>query len=147
MTVTMWVWLGVTALSLILEFVTLDMVSVWFVPAGIVSLILAACEANLALQIVVFIALSVVLILTCRKWALKFLNKNESISATAKDLVGQKYTLLSDISLDKTGTIKINGVAWNVASEDGSEIKKGTKVTIVTLKGNKYIVKEDKEDK
>jgi len=58
------------------------------------------------------------------------------------DVKGNAYTLLSDITQDEMGTIKINCVVGNVITNNNETIEKGEKVEIVGLKGNKYIVKK-----
>ena len=137
-----WVWLAVTALSLILEFITMEMASIWFVAGGILGMILAACGVGWEIQLIVFILVSLILLLSLRKIALKLLLKNTNAKTNAVGEIGKTVKLLTDISDEKPGTIKLNDVVWNVVAEDGSEIKAGTKVEIVELKGNKYIVKK-----
>lgn len=137
-----WVWLGVTALSLILEFVTMEMASIWFVAGGIIGMILAACGVGWEIQLIVFILVSMILLLSLRKIALNVLLKNSNAKTNANAEVGKKFKLLSDITDEEPGTIKINDVIWKVVSLDGSKIKKGAVVEIVEIKGNKYIVKK-----
>ena len=52
----LYIWLAVTALSLVIEFITADMVSVWFTGGGIVAMILAACGLGWYVQVPDFIA-------------------------------------------------------------------------------------------
>lgn len=141
-----WVWLGVTALSLIIEFVTMEMASIWFVAGGIVCMILASVGVRWEIQLVVFIVLSLVLLLALRKIALKFLLKKDNTKTNAESAFGETYKLLTDITEDNMGTIKINGVVWNVVSADNKPIQKGELVRVLKISGNKYIVeKGDKE--
>ena len=42
-----YIWLGVVALSIIIEFVTADLVSVWFIFGGLVAMILALFDVQL----------------------------------------------------------------------------------------------------
>ena len=135
-----WIWVAVVAISLIIEFSTMEMVSIWTAAGGLVSLILAACNVSLEIQLIVFFAVSITLLLSLRKIALKYLIKNNSKTG-ADSLIGSKHTLLSDIREDQLGTIKINGVVWNVTTENGTEIVAGNKVEIIAIKGNKFIVK------
>jgi len=137
-----WVWLGVTAVSLILEFVTMEMASIWFVAGGIVGMILAACGVGWEIQLIVFILVSLILLLSLRKIALKLLLKNSGAKTNASGVVGKKFKLQSAITEEKAGTIKINDVVWNVVSEDGGPIEEGSQVEIVEIKGNKYVVKK-----
>ena len=141
-----WVWLGVTALSLIIEFITMEMASIWFVAGGIVCMILAGVGVRWEIQLVVFIVLSLVLLLALRKIALKFLLKKDNTKTNAESAFGETYKLLTDITEDNMGTIKINGVVWNVVSADNKPIQKGELVRVLKISGNKYIVeKGDKE--
>lgn len=135
-----WIWVAVIALSLIIEFSTLEMVSLWTAIGGLVALILAACDVTLEVQLIVFFSVSIVLLLSLRKIALKYLLKNNNKIGT-DSLIGTKHTLLSSIKEETPGTIKINGVIWNVTTADEKEIKAGEKVEIVAIKGNKFIVK------
>jgi len=137
-----WIWLGVSVLSLIIEFITFDLVSIWFFPAGIIALILNACNVQLSIQIIVFFVISIALILSLRKITLKYLNKNDNTKTNAEGEIGKKFKLLTDITEDSFGTIKINGVIWNVTTEDNAIIKKDSMVEIIKLNGNKYIVKK-----
>ena len=53
-----WVWLGIVVVALVLEFITMELVSIWFAFGGFVSLIMSACGASVASQWIVFGLLS-----------------------------------------------------------------------------------------
>ena len=137
----MWiyVWLMVTATSLILEFITTEMLCIWFAGGGLVSLILAACGVGWYVQIIVFIAVSIVLLLAFRQVVLKKLNTKE-VRTNADMAIGKEYRLLSAITFDNLGTIKVNDVTWNAVSYNDMPIPAGTIVTVKEIKGNKYVV-------
>lgn len=138
----LYVWLAVVAICLIVEFITFDLVSVWFILGGIVSMILVALGVELLWQLVAFIVISLLCLIFCRKPIMKLLGKNKS-STNADANIGKEFTLLTPISFGNPGTIKINDVIWNVIGEkDDTEISAGVKVEIVEIKGNKFIVKE-----
>ena len=142
-----YIWLGVVVASLILEFVTMELVSVWVSIGGFVGMVLALCGVNYIVQLVVAITISVGCILGLRKVTLKFLNKNQD--KTNLDLaVGSHIKLLEDVSEEKNGSAKYNGVVWSVKAKDAEkEFKAGTFVEIVKVEGNKLIVKEIQEAK
>lgn len=137
-----WIWLAVTAVALIVEFLSMEFVSIWFVAGGIVSLVLAACGVMLEIQIIVFIVLSLVMLFSFRKLAIKLLNKNNDEKTNTDELIGKTFKLLTSIADGTPGTIKVHGVIWNVATEDNSTIKKDSYVEIIKVKGNKFIVKK-----
>ena len=147
-----YIWLGVVVASLILEFVTMELVSVWVSIGAFVGMILALCGVNYIVQLIVAIVISVGCILGLRKVTLKFLNKNQD--KTNLDLaVGTHVKLLEDVTEEKNGSAKYNGVVWSVKAEDETKtFKAGTFVEIVKVQGNKLVVKkvnmqknEDKE--
>jgi len=141
-----WIWLGILVASLVFEFITSEMVSIWFSLGALVALILAACGVWLEVQWIVFAIISIVCILTLRKISLKFLLKNDNEKITSKEqTVGKTFELLSDINKNNRGTIKINGVEWSVMTADDSEILAGNMVEVLELKGNTYIVKLAKQ--
>ncbi len=139
----LWIWLGVVAVTLLFEFVTMELVSVWFSLGAFVALILASCGVGLEVQWIVFGVVSIASILLLRKISLKYLLKNGDEKVVNTDItIGKNFELLSDITRNENGTIKVNGVVWSCAVEDDSvEVKAGTRVEVVRVKGNKYIVK------
>lgn len=142
--VWVYVWLGVTAGALILEFVTNDIVSIWFAGGGLISMILAACGLQYYIHLPAFVAVSLALLFLFRKLVMKKLD-NATIATNADAILGKDYMLLTAIGFNEPGTIKVNDVIWNaVAKEEGIAIPEGTLVRIVDIKGNKYVVEEVK---
>lgn len=140
----LYIWLGVVAVTLVVEFITLDLVSIWISLGAFVAMILAGCGVRYEIQIAVAIVVSVATLLGLRKITMKFLMKSKE--KTNMDLViGTKAKLLSDITEDDMGTIKINGIVYSAKTEKGEEIKAGEHVEIVKMEGNKFIVKKEKK--
>lgn len=137
-----YVWLGVTALALIIEFITNDMISIWFAGGGLVAMIISAFGVSWYVHLPVFIVLSMVLLLSFRKIVIKYLYKGES-RTNADSAIGKEYVLLTEIAFNQSGTIKINDVVWNTIAENPEEqIPAGTKVKVIDIRGNKYVVEK-----
>ena len=137
-----WIWVAVIGASLLLEFVTMDITSIWFSIGGLVALLLAAFNVAFEIQIVVFVVLSAVLLLTLRRWARNKLLSSEG--TTNIDLMKkEKFELLTSITEHEKGTVKYSGVIWNAISEDDKPIPAGAFVHIVEVKGNKLVVKKE----
>lgn len=136
-----YIWLGVVVVTLVVEFVTFDLVSVWLSCGALVALILAACKVSYEIQIIVAVVISLVLILSLRKVALKWLTKSKE--KTNIDLIiGKKVKLLSKITEDQMGTVKINGITYSAKSSNDEQINEGEYVIIEKIEGNKLIVKK-----
>ena len=140
----MWIyiWLAVTAVALIVEFVTTDLVSVWFVGGGLVAMLLSGLGLEWYFHLPAFIVVSLALMLCFRSLVMKKL-KGEDVKTNAETAIGKEYELIDGISFNTAGSIKINGVIWSVVSEnENALIPSGTKVVVKKIEGNKYIVEE-----
>lgn len=145
-----WIWLAIVAVSLVVEFLTWDLTSIWFAAAGLVSLIMSAIEGiSWVWQLVVFIVLSAVLMIFVRQICRKILLKSD-VKTNADANVGKKIPLLKGISKNENGEIKLNDVIWTAKSQNDEEIAEGSEVEIIAIEGNKMIVKkvatEEKEE-
>ena len=138
-----WIWVGVIAVSFLVEFSTMEMVSIWTGIGGICALILAALKVKYEIQLIVFFVVSIVLLLSLRKLALKYLLKNNNQKVGTDRVVGTKTKLLTAITPDDAGTIKVNGVVWSAITENGEPLAVNTIVEIVEIRGNKFVVKKE----
>ena len=141
-----WVWVAVVSLSLLIEFVTMEMVSIWTTVGGLIALILSALNVNLEIQLIVFFLVTIIMLLSLRKFALKHLLKNNELRIGTSSIIGTTHKLKTAITEDERGTIKINDITWSVTTENGTQLPADTIVEIVKIEGNKLIVKE-KENK
>ena len=146
MTVAGYVWLGIFVVSLIIEFLTLELVSIWISAGALSGLILALLGVGLEWQIVVAVVLTLACILGLRRFCVKFLLKGKE--KTNMDVyIGKKEKLKVGLDAEGGGSIVLNGVSWGVKSENGELIKEGSLVEIVRLEGNKFVVRRVKLDR
>ncbi len=134
-----YVWAGVVALSLIIEFITQEFASIWFAGGGLIALILAACKVGIAWQIPVFVVVSFALLLATRPLVKKFIKK-EKVATNADSLIGKKAKLLTEITEDRNGSIKFKGIVWTAAASE--PIKANEEVEVVEINGNTLTVKK-----
>ena len=141
----MWIyiWLAVLVVTLIVEFVTLDLVSVWISLGAFVAMILAACKVGFEIQIAVAVVIAVGCILGLRKVALKWLNRTKE-KTNMELIIGKKVKLLTKITEDEMGTVKINGIVYSVKEKDDNEVEENSYVVIEKIEGNKLIVRKEK---
>ena len=140
----LYIWLAVTATALIVEFVTAELVSIWFVGGGLVAMLLAGLGLGWYFHVPTFIVVSLALMLCLRRIAMQRLSKAE-VKTNAETVIGKDFVLLKSIGFNQAGEIKVNGIVWTAVAEDeNTEIPAGTKVVVERIEGNKYIVKEIK---
>ena len=152
MDIMFWVWLAVIVVTIVVEAFTMEIISIWFTVGAIPSFVLAGFDVlGWEIQLVIFIVLSAVLILSLRKITKNFLLKNSNAKTNLASIIGTKVRMIEMTDFDSVGTVKINGVTWSAVGEKGETIESGTVVEIMKIEGNKLFVKEvkseDKKDK
>ena len=72
----LWIWGIITAISLVVEFLTSNLIAIWFAAGGLVTLLVVALAPGLHLvwQFVVFAGTAVLLLVCIRKLCLNLLN-------------------------------------------------------------------------
>ena len=136
------VWAGIIIAALVVEAITAQLVSIWFLPAALVSLIISFISPGLVwLQILVFVVISFVLILLSRTIFKKYLVPK--ITRTNLDsVIGDTGIVIEDINnIKNAGAVRIQGKIWSARSEDGSDIPCDTLVTVSRIEGVKLICK------
>ena len=108
------------------------------------ALAAAALRLPIALQVVLFFAVSVVLLYFTRPIAVKYFNKDR-IKTNAESLVGRQAIVISEIdNLQGIGQVTVGGQEWSARSvEDNVKLPVGTVVDIMAINGVKLMVKPD----
>ncbi len=142
----MWIiWLIIAAACIIIELSSLELVSCWGIVGSVVALILSLIGAPLWLQIVSAIVITIACIVGCRPLALKAFKK-DNYSSNSNALIGNRTKLLTAITEDNNGSVKINDVVWTAKSVDGTPIPEGVFVKVEEVSGNKLLVNKAEEE-
>lgn len=136
------VWFIWACVFLIIELITpVALVSIWFVFGSVVAGILALLKMDITYQLIAFISCSILSLLVFRPLLEKYYMP-KLVKTNADRLIGQKMRLEDDYYEKHWGTLQINGITWNVASENSMPIKKGELVEIIDIVGSKLIVRK-----
>ena len=84
-----WIWIGVILSLVLIELVSLNFTSIWFVISGITSYILLKTGNDYIVQVLVFLILGIILIIVVRPKIIKYLIKKRD--AILKKIV-KKYS-------------------------------------------------------
>lgn len=135
------VWLAVLVVLLAIELATLGLTTIWFAGGALAAFFVSMFGANLPIQIILFGAVSVVLLLFTRPWAVRYVNKDR-IKTNAESLIGKTAVVTEEIqNLAGTGQVQVGGQEWTARAKDESmTIPKGAKVCILSISGVKLIV-------
>ena len=134
------VWLILMVVFLIAEACTVSLVSSWFAVGSMGALIASMCDAQLWIQIAVFIVLSATLLACMRPFVKKFI-KPKITATNADSIIGSEGFVTEDIdNLSARGQVKLGGMFWSARSTSGDPISKDTKVKVDRIEGVKVFV-------
>lgn len=135
-------WLGAVIVLLVIEIATLGLTTIWFAGGALAAAIAAGCNASLVVQIIVFLAVSVILLLFTRPIAVRYLNKDH-VKTNADRFIGQKAVVLEKIdNLNASGRAQIAGMEWTARAVDDKDIiESGTIVLVERIDGVKLMVR------
>ena len=140
------VWAAVAVVSLIVEAMTAELVSCWFAPSAIVSMILSEFVDIVWVQLLVFLVLSAILIAVGRRIVKKRLAFREKTALNADGLIGRRGLVQETVNnIAETGSVKIHGLVWTARSCNDAEIPTGTVVVVREIQGVKLICEPAKE--
>ena len=134
------IWLVLLIAFAGVEGVTAGLISIWFCMGSLVALIAAWMGASLAVQIGLFVIVSVVAMALVRPLARKCLQPK--IEKTNADRILQTEGVVTERidNLRAAGQIKVGGSVWTARSKTGEEIPEGTLVLVEKIEGVKAIV-------
>ncbi len=133
------IWLVIFIVLVIIELITINLVTIWFAIAAVFALLVDIITRNTMLEIIVFIVSSFLLLLLTKPLIKKI--KVKKVEATNLDMVINKVGIVTeDINQDKIGEVKVLGKRWSAYSS--TEIKKDEKVKILSIDGVKLKVEK-----
>lgn len=141
------IWLGLFILLLVIEIITVGLTTIWFAAGALAALAANVLGANLIIQIIIFLAVSVVLLIFTRPWAEKHLNRKR-VRTNYEREIGKVIRITEKVdNLDQTGKSVVDGQEWTVRSRNDSDIfEAGALARVVAVSGVKLIVEKCEEE-
>lgn len=141
-------WLAIFIILLIIEIITMGLTTIWFAAGALVAFFAGVLGFGTAVQVCVFLVVSVVLLILTRPLAVKYFNK-ERQKTNAESLIGQNGLVLEDIDTIKAvGRVEVNGQEWSAKTDElDGRIAKNTVVVVEGIQGVKLIVRDKEERK
>ena len=133
------IWFAVIILAALIEINTMDLASIWFSAGALIAFILALVGLNPFLQIIVFMVVSLLLLLSIRPIVKNYLKTNV-ISTNTDRLVGKVAICTKDINIGERGEVKIDGKYWLAISSGDEDIVIDEKVEVLAIEGVKLVV-------
>ena len=135
-----WIWIAIIILAIVIEVLTDQLVSIWFVPAGIVATVLDFCEVDIIWQVLVFLVVSAAGTVFAKMFLTKF-KPSGNTKTNIDAIVGARCVVTERIdNFAGCGQVKVNGQIWSArgAGEDDT-FEVGEVLSIVAIEGVKLI--------
>lgn len=133
-------WLVLMFLFVSMELATVSMTSLWFAAGALVAVIASLLHVPVAVQVVLFIAVSGACLWLLRPMVKKYFTPK--LTKTNVDaMIGREGIVTAQVdNLQATGTVKLSGLEWSARSSSGDTIASGVRVRVDRIEGVKVYV-------
>ena len=136
----MWIlWLIVIILLVFLEVSTINLVCIWFILSGLVSLILSFFIESFYILFALFVLLGLVLMVLTRPILVKKLAR-KNVKTNSDRVLGMEGVVTEEINKLKIGEVKVDGKRWSAISDEKIEV--GTTIIVESIDGVKLVVRK-----
>lgn len=139
-----YIWLGVLILAVVVETLTLSLVSIWFVPGALISMILAFIPGMpLWIEITVFLSMTLILLVFIKPITSKLI-VGKRVATNADAVIGETAVVTEAINnLEAKGQVKVKGQIWTArAADQNTTYEVGDILNVIAIEGVKLICKK-----
>lgn len=140
------IWLILLVIFILVEIATVGLLTIWFAGGALAAFFISLADFGSAVQVIVFLIVSLALVLLIRPLAQKKFNSGH-IRTNAQTLIGEEAVVLEPIdNLQSKGRVMIRGQEWSARSVDDKEkFNKDDVVQVMSISGVKLMVRRPKE--
>ena len=133
-------WLAAMVVFIAAEAMTVSLVSIWFAAGALGAIIVALLGGGLVLQVTVFLALAVALLLSLRSIVRKHFTPHVT-KTNIDSIIGATGIVVTPVNnIAALGQVQIGGMEWSARSSDNSHIPAGAMVRVDRVEGVKVFV-------
>ena len=136
-----YLWLLLVIILSVVEIITVNLVSIWFVISGIVAMIASLFTNNIVIQISIFVILGLIFMILTRKIVKKIVP--EKVKTNIDRIIGMQGIVITKIGKNKPGEVKVDGKIWTATSDE--TINQDEIVKILEINSTKLKVEKIKE--
>lgn len=139
-------WLILMIALLVVEAMTVGLVSIWFGGGALIALISAGLGAPIWLQVALFLVVSALLLALLRPIA-RNIASTKKTATNADRNIGREAVVVEEIDrLNNTGAVRIDGIIWTARAENDEKIPAGTIIRVNRIEGAKVWVSPLKDN-
>ncbi len=139
-----YIWLGIIILLTLIELMTVNLTTIWFVISGLVALGVSFINDSFLVQFGWFAVLGIILLVITRPLLQKWLVRDGE-KTNLDRVVGMEGVVTEEITRKHMGEVKVDGKKWTAFIDTGRKIKVGCTVRVLAIDGVKLKVEEVEE--
>ncbi len=132
-------WLLLIILLIVVEVSTINLVSIWFIASGVISLLLSLFLDNLYIEFAVFVFLGLFFLLITRPIIKKYIDPKK-VYTNLDRVIEMPGIVTQKIEKNKVGEVKVDGKRWSAIACE--EIEMNTEIIVEKIDGVKLIVRK-----
>lgn len=140
----MYIWIIILIISLVVELLTLSLVSLWFIVGAVAGLILNLLDFSVTSQIMAFVVGSVFTFIVIRPKLVKFV-KTPKEATNSDKLIGELGEVTKIITQLENGEVKVRGQVWTAKSEESEDLLPKDLVVVDRIEGAKLVVRKRRD--
>ena len=141
----MWiVWLVVVILLVVIEAMTVNLVTIWFIISGIITMFLSFFLNDLISQFAVFVLLGILLMILTKP-AIEEMKKNKEEKLNLERIIGMEGVVIKEIKKNVIGEVKVDGKTWSAIAD--KKITVDSDIIVEEIRGVKLVVSKVKKSK
>ncbi len=137
-----YMWLIIIILLIIVEVMTINLTTIWFVISGLFALLLSFFTDNFLIQFSVFTVGGIILLIVTRP-ILKNIIKENKESTNLDRVIGMEGIVTSKIKKNLPGEVKVDGKRWTAIASKNIDVDSTVKV--LSIDGVKLKVEKMEE--
>lgn len=135
-----YIWIAIIILLTIVEVMTVNLVTIWYVASGLVALIVSFFTDNFTLEFAVFAILGTILLITTRHSLQKLVNSKKQ-ETNIDRIIGMNGVVIEEINKNQNGAVKVDGKVWTATAD--KKIKVDSTVKVLEINSTKIKVEEE----
>ena len=137
----LWFWILLIVALVIIEAVTVQLVTIWFAVGAVGGLIASAFNLDIWIQVLIFVTVSAITLIATRPLVKRFTKTNKE-PTNADRFIGQTAVVTEPIdNIHGKGAVTVGGLEWTARTVNGATVEKDALVTVEKIEGAKLIVK------
>ncbi len=134
-------WLVLVVFLSFIEATTVNLVTIWFVVSGLITLVLSFFITNMVVLSSVFVILGTIFLLLSRPLVKKLRSCNSGCKTNLDRIIGSVGIVTEEIDKNSIGEVKVDGKRWSAVANE--KIKKDEEVIIEAIDGVKLVVRRE----